>query len=99
MWKVPPGAFPLGVNGGSFDMAHLEGWGMRPLPELMCEDFRPATGCNQPKHPGTLVEIGTNRGPRYRIVAVHEGEAWLRPLSNGQAGLAPLHQLRVVAEG
>ena len=71
---------------------------MKPLAELMCEDFRSSTGCNHPKHPGTLVEIGTNRGPRYRIVAVDEGEAWLRPLANGKAGLAPLHQLRVVGD-
>lgn len=67
------------------------------IAETLCPDFSYRTGCNHPKEPGAIVQIGNNRGPKYEIVAVDSGEAWVRPLGFGQPGLARLDTLRVVA--
>ena len=69
---------------------------MMTIAQTLCPDFSARTGCNQHKGPGTVVEIGNNRGPRYEIVAIDAGEAWVRPLAFGTAGLARLETLRVV---
>jgi hypothetical protein len=69
---------------------------MRTLVELLAPEALLRTGCNSPKRAGDHVMIGTHHGPVYEIVHVAGDLAWIRPLVNGEEGLAPVNRLRLV---
>lgn len=69
---------------------------MLNLTELLAPEFRPETGCNQPKGPGDYVMVGPNHGPVFEVVYIAQRLAWIRPLANGQEGLVPVDRLRRV---
>jgi hypothetical protein len=64
--------------------------------DILCPGFGFATGCNAPKSPGTLVQLGRNRGAIFEIVAVEGATAWIRePATHRAEALVPLSRLRV----
>lgn len=63
--------------------------------DILCPDFSFATGCNGPKVPGTLVQLGTNRGAIFEVVAIDGDVAWVRePATHRNEALVPIHRLR-----
>lgn len=69
---------------------------MLNLSEVLCPEYPFRVGSNQPLGVGDHVMVGHNRGPVYTIVSIFGSQAWLRPLSNGQEGIAELDRLRPV---
>jgi hypothetical protein len=67
--------------------------------DVLCPDFGFNTGCNGLKERGTLVRIGSNRGPVYEVVAVEGGTAWVREhrTYRGET-LVPVQRLRLVEQ-
>ncbi len=64
--------------------------------DILCPDWSFHAGCNLPKEPGTLVQLGRNRGHLFEIVAVQGGTAWIRePVTYRNEALVPLHRLCV----
>jgi hypothetical protein len=67
---------------------------MRPVAEVLgCSKVE---GCSNPKHHGDRVMIGKHRGPVYEIVFIHGELAWVKPVANGQQGLARVASLTLV---
>lgn len=63
--------------------------------DILCPGFSFATGCNAPKEPGALVQLGANRGAVFEIVAVEGGTAWIRePGTHRSEALVPVSRLR-----
>ena len=48
--------------------------------------------------PGDVVRTGPNRHPRYRVIAVNEGKAWIRGLARGRDFVVPVGRLRRVED-
>ena len=48
--------------------------------------------------PGDIVRTGPNREPRYRVIAVSDGKAWIRGLARGRDFVVPLGRLRQVEQ-
>lgn len=69
---------------------------MLNLSEVLCPEYPFRVGSNQSFAIGDHVMIGHNRGPVYKILAVFGSQAWVRPLTNGQEGMAELDRLRPV---
>ena len=70
---------------------------MMCLTDVLCPDTPLHTLPSlHPKQAGDLVMISNNRGPIYEIIHLHQDQAWIRPISNGQECLAPIARLRVV---
>lgn len=63
--------------------------------DILCPGHSFATGCNAPKAPGTLVQLGANRGAIFEIVAVEGATAWIRePATHRGEALVPVSRLR-----
>ena len=64
--------------------------------DILCPGLELATGSDAPKTPGTLVQLGGNRGAIYEIVAVVDETAWVRePATHRNESLVPVSRLRL----
>jgi hypothetical protein len=56
---------------------------LNPTPEML------SAGCDFQKEVGDIVQLGTNTGPDFRILAIVDDQAWIRSImANGYGGEA-----------
>jgi hypothetical protein len=48
-------------------------------------------------HVGDQVRTGANANPKFTVMALHDGKAWLRSLDNGSDGVVALNRCRKTA--
>ncbi|MBW8783617.1 MAG: hypothetical protein JF593_03095 [Novosphingobium sp.] len=47
------------------------------IAELLCQDYRFETGCNQPKDADAFIVVGNHMGPVHKVLATRDGWAWI----------------------